>query len=128
VDVMMTSPDPSNSDHAAAPHDHANLPPLPRVRLEDYAAAGDLLRALAAPIRLAIIDLLTDADRCVHELVDALGAPQPLVSQHLKTLRAARLVATRRRGREMVYRLADEHVATIARDTLAHAREEEHRG
>jgi DNA-binding transcriptional ArsR family regulator len=37
-------------------------------------------------------------------------------------------VATRRRGREVVYRLADEHVATIARDTLAHAREGEHRG
>ena len=122
------SPDsPDGPDDVADPRDHADLPPLPRVRLEDYAVAGDLLRALAAPIRLAIIDVLSDTERCVHELVDALGAPQPLVSQHLKTLRAAGLVATRRRGREVVYRLADEHVATIARDTLAHAREEGHR-
>src|SRR6478609_763991 len=118
---MMTSLDDGRLGNSSERHESVDLPPLPHVRLDDYAAAGDLLRALAAPIRLAIIDLLGDTERCVHELVDALGAPQPLVSQHLKTLRAAGLVATRRRGREMVYRLADEHVATIARDTLAHA-------
>src|SRR3954447_26519253 len=108
VDGMMTSLNAAGPDHPDQPHEHTALSPLPPVRLDDYAAAGDLLRALAAPIRLAIIDLLTDTARCVHELVDALGVPQPLVSQHLKTLRAAGLVATRRRGREMVYRLADE--------------------
>jgi DNA-binding transcriptional ArsR family regulator len=123
---MMTSLDDGRLGDSSEPHESVDLPPLPQVRLDDYGAAGDLLRALAAPIRLAIIVLLGDTERCVHELVDALGAPQPLVSQHLKTLRAAGLVATRRRGREMVYRLADEHVATIARDTLAHAREDGH--
>ena len=123
----MTSLDDGRLGNSPEPHESVDLPPLPQVRLDDYGPAGDLLRALAAPIRLAIIDLLGDTERCVHEIVDALGAPQPLVSQHLKTLRAAGLVATRRRGREMVYRLADEHVAAIARDTLAHAREEGHR-
>ncbi len=58
-----------------------------------------------------------------HALVDALGASQPLVSQHLKTLRAAGLVNTHRRGREMVYSLADDHVAHVTRDTLTHAKE-----
>jgi DNA-binding transcriptional ArsR family regulator len=97
--------------------------PLPAVQLSDYELASELLRALSTPMRLAIVDLLTAAPRCVHELVDAVGASQPLVSQHLRTLRSAGLVSTQRRGREMVYRLVDEHVAHVARDTLQHARE-----
>ena len=97
--------------------------PVERVRLADYEAASDLLRALSAPLRLAIVDLLSAGPRCVHELVDALGVSQPLVSQHLKNLRAARLVATERRGREMVYRLTDDHVSHVARDALTHSGE-----
>ncbi len=104
-------------------HDGPATRLLPPVDLEAYAGASELLRALSAPLRLAIIDVLADGDRCVHELVGALAVSQPLVSQHLKTLRAARLVITKRRGREMVYRLADDHVAHIARDALTHAQE-----
>ena len=51
--------------------------------------AGDLLRALAAPVRIAIVLQLLSSPRCVHELVDALSLPQPLVSQHLRILKAA---------------------------------------
>lgn len=105
-------------------HESASGPALPPVPVEDYQAASDLLRALSAPLRLALVDLLTDTPRCVHELVEALGVSQPLVSQHLKTLRGAGLVATQRRGREMVYTLVDHHVAHVARDILAHSRED----
>jgi ArsR family transcriptional regulator len=97
--------------------------PLQRVELADYDDAADLLRALGAPVRLALIDVLAPGPRCVHELVDALGVTQPLVSQHLKTLRASGLVVAARDGREVRYRLADEHVAHIARDALLHAQE-----
>ena len=55
---------------------------VPHLDIGRYEAAGSLLRALTAPIRLAVIDLLADHPYCVHELVDAIGAPQPLVSQH----------------------------------------------
>jgi DNA-binding transcriptional ArsR family regulator len=96
---------------------------VPHPQLEPYEAAGQLLRALTAPIRLAVIDLLADHAYCVHELVDALDVPQPLVSQHLRVLRGAGLVRTRRRGREVVYELADKHVAHIARDAVMHAGE-----
>jgi ArsR family transcriptional regulator, zinc-responsive transcriptional repressor len=94
-----------------------------RVDPTEYDAAAALLKALVAPMRLALVDLLSDAPRCVHELVGALDAPQPLVSQHLKVLRSAGLVATTRRGREVVYRLADDHVSHVVRDAVAHARE-----
>jgi DNA-binding transcriptional ArsR family regulator len=95
--------------------------PLPD--LERYGAASDLLRAVTAPIRLAIVDLLADHAYCVHELVDSIGAPQPLVSQHLRVLRGAGLVRTSRRGREVVYELTDVHAAHIVRDAVAHASE-----
>jgi DNA-binding transcriptional ArsR family regulator len=93
------------------------------VDVDHYRAAGELLRAVTAPVRLAIVDLLADAPLCVHELVDALGVPQPLVSQHLKVLRAARLVETSRRGREVTYALVDGHVAHIVRDAMGHVDE-----
>ena len=84
-------------------------------------AASALLGALAAPMRLAIIALLDQhGSRCVHQLVDALGAPQPLVSQHLRVLRGASLVVGERRHREVHYELVDPHVAHIVRDALAH--------
>lgn len=96
---------------------------VPRLSLAEYESGSQLLQALSAPVRLAIVDLLADQEYCVHELVDALGISQPLVSQHLKTLRAARLVATERRGREVVYRLTDDHVAHVVKDTVSHAKE-----
>jgi DNA-binding transcriptional ArsR family regulator len=101
-------------------------PDLDQIRRVDpvaYEPAAALLKALVAPMRLALVDLLSEGPQCVHELVGALDASQPLVSQHLKVLRSAGLVATTRRGREVVYRLADDHVAHVVRDAVAHARE-----
>lgn len=88
-----------------------------------YEAAGELLRALAAPIRVAIVMELAAGERCVHELVESIAAPQPLVSQHLRVLRGAGLVRGSRRGREIAYSLVDEHVAHIVADAVSHARE-----
>ena len=102
--------------------DAVELPaPPPREILE---AAGELLRALAAPVRIAIVLQLRESQRCVHELVDALGVPQPLVSQHLKILKAASVVTGERSGREVLYRLADHHLAHIVIDAVAHAGED----
>lgn len=90
-------------------------------RFED---AGRLLRALANPTRLAIVTELGHGERCVHELVDALGVTQPLVSQHLRVLRGARVVTGRRRQREVAYRLTDEHIAHIVGDAVNHVQED----
>jgi DNA-binding transcriptional ArsR family regulator len=91
---------------------------------ESYEAAGELLRALAAPIRVAIVTELAAGHRCVHELVDSLGVAQPLVSQHLRVLRGAGVVKGSRRGREIAYSLVDEHIAHIVADAVSHAGEQ----
>jgi ArsR family transcriptional regulator, zinc-responsive transcriptional repressor len=88
------------------------------------AAAGDLLRALAAPVRIAIVLQLRESSRCVHDLVDALGVPQPLISQHLRVLKEAGVVRGERHGREVVYALVDDHLAHIVVDAVEHAEEE----
>lgn len=94
--------------------------PSPAATLSD---AGDLLRALAAPVRIAIVLQLRDEDLCVHELVDILGVAQPLISQHLRVLKTAGVVHGERRGREVVYRLVDDHLAHIVVDAVAHVQE-----
>ena len=64
-----------------------------------------LLSALDSRLRLQLVLLLADSDRAVNTLVTSLGKSQPLISQHLRILRAAGVVASRREGREVVYSL-----------------------
>ncbi|MCJ0903354.1 metalloregulator ArsR/SmtB family transcription factor [Rhodococcus sp. ARC_M6] len=99
------------------------MPPAVVPPKETLAAAGEILRALAAPVRIAIVLQLQESQRCVHELVGALGVTQPLISQHLRVLKAAGVVRGERHGREVLYRLADDHLAHIVVDAVAHAEE-----
>ncbi|MEU5690538.1 metalloregulator ArsR/SmtB family transcription factor [Actinosynnema sp. NPDC020468] len=112
-------------EHVHSPaRDVPRPPPPPSSRT--LSAAGELLRALAAPVRIAIVLQLRSADLCVHELVDSLGVAQPLISQHLRVLKAAGVVHGERHGREVVYRLVDEHLAHIVVDAVSHAEEGAH--
>ena len=86
-------------------------------------AASELLRALASPVRLGIVRELASGGKRVHELVEVLGVSQPLVSQHLRVLRASRIVTAHRQAREIEYTLADDHVAHIVLDAIRHAGE-----
>jgi len=83
-----------------------------------------LFKVLGAPVRLAIVVELARAPRSVQQLADALHVRQPLVSQHLRVLRSARLVTADRRDRQRLYRLVDEHVRHIVTDALRHALEQ----
>lgn len=109
-------------EHVHSP-DRAEARPAPAHSPRALTAAGDLLRALAAPVRIAIVLQLREANRCVHELVAVLGVTQPLISQHLRILKAAGVVEGERHGREVVYRLVDEHLAHIVLDAVIHVEE-----
>jgi DNA-binding transcriptional ArsR family regulator len=91
---------------------------------ERYAPVTAFFGALASPMRAAIVHLLTERSRTVGQLCDALGASQPLVSQHLRVLRETGLVAAERTGRSTTYSLADAHVAHVFLDAYAHTQEE----
>ncbi len=114
------TPDPGE----AHPPERPTTGAAPAPERKTLVAAGDLLRALAAPVRIAIVLQLRVSERCVHELVDALEVTQPLISQHLRVLKSAGVVRGERRGREVVYRLVDEHLSHIVVDAVAHVDED----
>ncbi len=70
--------------------------------------ARALLKALADPIRLQVIEALGGGERCVCELTEALGLAQSKLSFHLKVLKEAGLLADRQSGRWVYYRLRPE--------------------
>ena len=113
-----------HSDDAHTHHAHDGAPPLALPPREVLDSAGELLRALAAPVRSAIVLQLRESSRCVHELVDALGVPQPLVSQHLRILKAAGVVSGERSGREVHYQLVDHHLCDIVLAAVDHSEED----
>jgi ArsR family transcriptional regulator, arsenate/arsenite/antimonite-responsive transcriptional repressor len=65
-----------------------------------------IFRALSDRTRLRILHLLRGGERCVCDLVDVLGVPQPKTSRHLAYLRRAGLVLARKQGLWSYYRLA----------------------
>jgi|SRR5450755_3632096 DNA-binding transcriptional ArsR family regulator len=69
------------------------------------ATTADAFNAIAEPRRREILDLLSDGERPVNELVALLGLTQPQVSKHLRVLREVGAVDVHPEGRERVYRL-----------------------
>ncbi|MCA0252416.1 MAG: metalloregulator ArsR/SmtB family transcription factor [Actinobacteria bacterium] len=85
--------------------------------------AAQLFRVLGSESRLQILLLLGSGSRTVGALVEATEMSQPLVSQHLRTLRQSGLVTAVRSGKEVAYRLADQHVSHVISDALVHVNE-----
>jgi ArsR family transcriptional regulator, arsenate/arsenite/antimonite-responsive transcriptional repressor len=77
--------------------------------------ARQLLKALADPLRLRVIEALGSGERCVCDLTAGLGLAQSKLSFHLKVLKEAGLLADRQEGRWIYYRLRPE-----ALDDLRH--------
>jgi DNA-binding transcriptional ArsR family regulator len=69
------------------------------------ATTTDVFNAVAEPRRRQILDLLAGGERSVNDLVRELDLAQPLVSKHLRVLRAVGLVDVRDAGRQRLYRL-----------------------
>lgn len=84
-----------------------------------------LLKGFADGTRLRILCLLRGREVCVHEIVEALDLSQSAISHQLRVLRDARLVAHRREGRHVYYRLADDHVREMLENALSHGAETE---
>jgi rhodanese-related sulfurtransferase/DNA-binding MarR family transcriptional regulator len=78
-----------------------------------FAALATLAQALAHEHRLELLDLLAQGERTVDGLAQRTGLSMANASQHLQQLRRAGLVETRRDGRHVYYRLADE-TGTVA--------------
>jgi ArsR family transcriptional regulator len=96
-------------------------------RVIDYSAADEVastFAVLADPTRTRILHALSLADElCVCDLALLLGISQSALSHQLRLLRDRRVVARRKAGRIVYYRLADEHVRHVFSDGLRHVSE-----
>ena len=96
--------------HPHLPHDHGQnmdhiLEHLPQP--ESFQAVADLNRLLSDPSRTRIFWLLCHGEACVANLSAMVEMSSPAVSHHLKQLKAAGLIVSRREGKEVHYQAAD---------------------
>lgn len=70
-----------------------------------WEARAEVMRAVAHPTRLFLLDVLTRSERCVCELTELVGDDMSTVSKHLAVLRRVGLVAAERRANQVFYRL-----------------------
>ncbi|WP_448383716.1 ArsR/SmtB family transcription factor [Desulfosoma sp.] len=75
-------------------------------RHERLEKAADILRVVAHPVRLGILQVLEDGEKNVTEICQALGAAQAYTSQQLNLLKARGVLASRKDGSQVFYRIA----------------------
>ena len=81
-----------------------------------YAQFARIGHAVASPVRIELLDLLSQGEKTVEGLAEEASATIKNTSAHLRVLRHARLVDTRRDGTYVYYRLADDAVGQFVRD------------
>ncbi len=74
---------------------------------ETIQAVSDAMKQLGDPTRLRIFWLLCHTEECVIDIAAAVDMSSPAVSHHLKLLKSANLITSRREGKEMFYRASD---------------------
>lgn len=93
---------------------------IPAVALE---RAVEIFKALGDSPRLRLLAILARGELCVSEIAQIDDDGLSTVSQRLRVLRAANLVSRRREGQHILYGLADQHIAELISNAIAHAGE-----
>ncbi|MBU1214174.1 MAG: metalloregulator ArsR/SmtB family transcription factor [Gammaproteobacteria bacterium] len=74
---------------------------------EDILQASLAMKAIAHPLRLKVLCVLSDGELSVQEIVDSVGTSQSNISQHLAILRDKGVLATRKDANRVFYRIGD---------------------
>lgn len=102
---------------------HADSKAIEAAIASDHIAlAAEVLGILADPTRIRLVIALSHADELpVNALAELVGKKPSGVSQHLARMRMARMVTTRHEGTSVLYRLTDEHAATLVGEAIKQA-------
>ena len=105
----------------ALPHDHGTsveklLHHAPAA--EEFQLLADIFRQLSDGTRLRIFWVLSHGEVCVANLSALMGMSSPAVSHHLRLLKDAGLITSRREGKEVYYRAAEATKTTLLHDAL----------
>lgn len=86
---------------------------------------ADFYKALSDSTRIKIINILKDNELCVCDISSILNLTKSTVSHQLKNLREMNLIKNEKRGKEVWYSLADEHVKEVFEVSLEHIMEKD---
>lgn len=112
VSNPATSTQPAHATAKADATDFASID-LAKQMQEASTQASQLLKSLSHPDRLLLLCQLTQGEYCVSELERLVGINQPSLSQQLGILRKDQLVATRRDGKQIYYRVASDDALAV---------------
>ncbi len=87
---------------------------------EDLYDLADLFKIFGDSTRLGILFTLVEGEKKVCDIAESLGMTLSAISHQLRTLKQARLVKTRREGKNVFYSLDDDHVSGILNAGMAH--------
>lgn len=82
-------------------------------RSEEIEQASIAVKAIAHPLRLKILCLLSGGEITVQEIVEAVGTSQSNISQHLAILRDKKILKTRKDSNKVHYRIADQRILQL---------------
>jgi DNA-binding transcriptional ArsR family regulator len=86
-------------------------------------ALAETFKVLGDTTRVRILDALSQAELCVHDLAERVGISESAVSHQLRLLRGMHLVRTRRDGRLIYYAIDDQHIVGLFHQGLEHVQE-----
>ncbi len=98
----------------------------PSPTLDEHVAAhvAELFRAFSDTSRVRIMSVLLKGEVNVSALSQAVGLSESAVSHHLRGLRQMRLVVSRKDGKEVHYRVEDEHIIHLFQQGVKHVQDE----
>lgn len=104
------------------PHDHGHSD-IEKLLAElwadnDFKSLAELFSLLSDSTRLRLFWILCHSEECVINLSAIMNMSSPAISHHLKLLRSAELIVSRREGKEVYYRSADSHKARLLHDMI----------
>lgn len=82
--------------------------------------ASKIFALLGEPNRIKIVLALMEGELCVYHICEITKSKQPVTSQHLRKLKDANIIKSRKEANQVLYSLADEHVATIIKMAIEH--------
>ena len=78
---------------------------MDKLKMSRYDALAEILKAIAHPTRLLIVEELSKKPRCVSELTDIIGADTSTVSKHLTLMKSTGVVESSKNGNQVYYTL-----------------------
>ena len=95
-----------------------------KINNDQIIELAEMFNLLGEPSLLKIILACLDEEQSVSSIKEKAGLSQSLASHHLRLLKAARLMKSRKEGKQVFYSVADGHIACVLKDMVDHVAEE----